>query len=42
MKTDEEWKRQFRPMQYAVLLQAHTERAFTGKYWNTSADGTYV
>lgn len=42
MKTDEEWKRQLTPMQYAALRQGHTERAFTGEYWNTTADGTYV
>jgi len=42
MKTDEEWKRDLTPMQYAVLRQGHTERAFTGAYWNTKDDGTYV
>jgi peptide-methionine (R)-S-oxide reductase len=42
MKTDEEWKRELTPMQYAVLREAHTERAFTGEHWNTREDGTYV
>ncbi len=41
-KTDDEWKRSLTPEQYAVLRQKDTERAFTGKYWNTKADGTYV
>ena len=42
MKSDEEWKRELTPMQYAVLREAATERAFTGAFWNTKDDGTYV
>jgi peptide-methionine (R)-S-oxide reductase len=41
-KTDEEWKKSLTPEQYAVLRQKDSERAFTGKYWNTKDDGTYV
>lgn len=40
-KTDEEWKKELTPEQYAVLRQKGTERAFTGKYWNTKDKGTY-
>lgn len=40
-KTDEEWKAELTPEQYAVARQGGTERAFTGKYWNTKATGTY-
>ena len=40
--TDDEWKRLLTPMQYAVLRQAHTERAYTGEFWNTNEAGTYV
>jgi len=40
-KTDEEWKKELTPEQYAVLRQKGTERAFTGDYWNTKDKGTY-
>jgi peptide-methionine (R)-S-oxide reductase len=40
-KTDEEWKAELTPEQYAVLREGATERAFTGKYYNEHSDGTY-
>ena len=40
-KTDAEWREQLTPEQYAVARQGGTERAFSGKYWNTTEDGTY-
>ena len=42
VKSEEEWQRLLTPEQFAVLRQKGTERAFTGKYWNTKDDGTYV
>ena len=42
IKTDEEWKKALTPEQYRILREKGTERAFTGKYWNSFDLGTYV
>jgi peptide-methionine (R)-S-oxide reductase len=40
-KSDQEWRKQLTPQQYAVARCQGTERAFTGEYWNTKSDGIY-
>ena len=41
-KSEEEWKKELTPQQYAVLREKGTERAFTGKYWDNHAEGDYL
>ncbi len=40
-KTDEEWRKELTPEQYAVTRQKATERPFTGKLLHNKAEGTY-
>ncbi len=40
--TDAQWREKLTPEQYAVLRQAGTERAFTGKYDGNKQEGTYT
>ncbi|HXS98413.1 MAG TPA: peptide-methionine (R)-S-oxide reductase MsrB [Candidatus Limnocylindrales bacterium] len=40
-KSEDEWKRQLSPEEYAVTRQAATEPAFTGRYWDNHEPGMY-
>jgi peptide-methionine (R)-S-oxide reductase len=42
VKTEDEWRRQLPPLQYQVLRQRGTERAFTGRYWDHREKGAYL
>ena len=41
-KSDAEWQQNLSPEQFQVARKAGTEPAFTGKYWNEHAKGTYA
>jgi peptide-methionine (R)-S-oxide reductase len=41
MKTDQEWREQLTPEQYAVLRQGATEAPGTGPYLHSKEDGIY-
>ena len=40
-KSPEEWRQQLTSEQYHVTRERGTERAFSGKYWDTHTQGTY-
>lgn len=40
-KSDEQWRKELTPEEYAVLRQAGTERPFIGEYTNTETTGVY-
>ena len=42
LKDDEHYRDKLTPMQYEVTRNKSTERPFTGEYWNTTEDGTYL
>jgi peptide-methionine (R)-S-oxide reductase len=41
VKSEEEWKAQLTPTQFAVCRQKGTERAFTGEYHDCKEEGIY-
>ena len=41
LRSDEEWRVLMTPLQFNVMRQEGTERAFTGEYDGHKADGTY-
>ena len=41
-KTPQEWKAELTQMEYYVLREAGTERAFTGDLWDNKKEGIYT
>jgi peptide-methionine (R)-S-oxide reductase len=40
-QSESQWREKLTPEQYQVLRQGGTERAFSGKYWNSKEEGVY-
>jgi len=40
-KIEKDWQKELTPMQFQVLRQKGTERAFTGAYWDHHGKGVY-
>ena len=40
-KSDAQWRAELTPEEFQVARLKGTERAFTGRYWNTTAHGIY-
>ncbi|TYC99441.1 peptide-methionine (R)-S-oxide reductase MsrB [Arthrobacter echini] len=41
-KSDEQWRQELSPQEYAVLRKAGTERAYAGEYYDEKTAGTYA
>lgn len=41
-KTEEQWRQQLSAEEFQICRQKGTERAFTGKYWDSKAEGIYT
>lgn len=41
-KSEDEWKKTLTPMQFKVLREKGTERAFTGAFWDAHDQASYV
>jgi peptide-methionine (R)-S-oxide reductase len=39
--SDQDWKSKLTPLQYHILREKGTERAFTGAFWDNHATGIY-
>src|SRR5690242_14921316 len=42
VKSEAEWRKQLTPEQFEVARHKGTERAFTGKYWDSHESGAYT
>lgn len=40
-RSDDEWRAELDPETFRITRQHGTERAFTGRYWDTKTPGTY-
>ena len=40
-KTEDEWKKELSPEQFAICRKKGTERAFSGQYYDCKDEGTY-